>query len=142
MKMKPAKVIAARNMPGRFTDLVALFPPHVIRDETDYDNVIEFMDKLLARPKLTKGQTEYFETWTVLIGAYEDEHHAIDTSHCRGLDALKYLLEQNHMTASDLGNLLGNRSLGSKILRGERELSKTHLRILADRFKVDAGLFL
>lgn len=46
------------------------------------------------------------------------------------------------MTASDLGNLLGSRSLGSKILRGERELSKTHLRMLAERFKVDAGLFL
>jgi antitoxin component HigA of HigAB toxin-antitoxin module len=46
------------------------------------------------------------------------------------------------MTASDLGELLGNRSLGSKVLRGERELSKTHLRILAERFKVDAGLLL
>jgi HTH-type transcriptional regulator/antitoxin HigA len=117
-------------------------PPHVIRDENDYDNVIEFMDKLLARQKLTRGQTEFFETWSVLIGAYEDEHHAIDTSDISGLDSLKHLLEQNKMTASDLGLLLGNRSLGSKILRGERELSKTHLRILADRFKVDAGLFL
>jgi HTH-type transcriptional regulator/antitoxin HigA len=77
-----------------------------------------------------------------LVGAYEDVHHAIDTSDISGLDSLKYLLEQNSMTASDLGNLLGNRSLGSKILRGERELSKAHLRILADRFKVDAGLFL
>ena len=142
MRLKASKSIAARDMPGRFTDLVALLPPHVIRDETDYDNVIEFMDKLLARPKLTKGQTEFFETWTVLIGDYEDKHHAIDTSQISGLDALKYLLEQNDMNASDLGNLLGNRSLGSKILRGERELSKTHLRILADRFKVDAGLFL
>src|SRR3990172_2167970 len=142
MRIKSAKTISARNMPSRFTELVALLPPHVIRDEGDYDNVIEFMDKLLARPKLTKGQTEFFETWTLLIGAYEDEHHAIDTSEYRGLSALKYLLEQNDMTASDLGVLLGNRSLGSKILRGERELSKTHLRILADRFKVDAGLFL
>ena len=142
MSVKEAKTVSARKMPGRFLDLVALLPPHVIRDETDYDNVIEFMDKLLARPKLTKGQNEFFETWTVLIGAYEDEHHAIDTTNKTGLDALKYLMEHNDMTASDLGVLLGNRSLGSKILRGERELSKTHLRILADRFKVDAGLFL
>ena len=142
MSVKAAKAIAAKDMPSRFADLVALLPPHVIRDETDYDNVIEFMDKLLARAKLTKGQTEFFETWTVLVGVYEDEHYAIDTTDKTGLDALKYLLEQNSMTASDLGNLLGNRSLGSKILRGERELSKTHLRILADRFKVDAGLFL
>lgn len=142
MRVKSAKAMSARSMPSRFTDLVGLLPPHVIRDEGDYDNVIEFMDKLLARPKLTKGQTEFFETWTVLIGAYEDEHHAIDTSDISGLDSLKYLLEQNDMTASDLGELLGNRSLGSKILRGERELSKAHLRILAKRFKVDAGLFL
>jgi HTH-type transcriptional regulator / antitoxin HigA len=142
MSVKQAKAVAARNMPGRFTDLVALLPAHVIRDKLDYDNVIEFMDKLLARPKLTKGQTEFFETWSVLVGAYEDEHYAIDTSGISGLDALKYLLDENDMTASDLGNLLGNRSLGSKILRGERELSKAHLRILADRFKVDAGLFL
>lgn len=142
MRLKEAKVIAARDMPGRFTDLVALLPPHVMRDEADYDHVIEFMDRLLARPKMTKGQTEFFETWTVLIGAYEDEHHAIDTSDISGLEMLKHLLDQSKMTASDLGQLLGNRSLGSKILRGERELSKTHLRILADRFKVDAGLFL
>ena len=142
MSVKQAKAIKAQDMSGRFTDLVALLPPHVIRDEADYDNVIEFMDKLLARPKLTKGQSDFFETWSVLIGAYEDEHYAIDTSKYSGLDALKYLLEQNSMTASDLGVLLGNRSLGSKILRGERELSKAHLRILADRFKVDAGLFL
>src|SRR3990172_3967317 len=126
MSVKEVKAINAKKMPGRFLDLVTLLPPHVIRDEADYDNVIEFMDKLLARPKLTKGQTEFFETWTVLIGAYEDVHHAIDTSDISGLDSLKYLLEQSGMNASDLGNLLGNRSLGSKILRGERELSKTH----------------
>lgn len=142
MSMKTVQAIAARDMPGRFSDLVRLLPPHVIRDEADYDNVIAFIDKLLARPKLTKGQTEFFKTWTVLIGAYEDVHHYIDTSGISGLDSLKYLLEQSGMTASDLGNLLGNRSLGSKILRGERELSKAHLRILAERFKVDAGLFL
>ena len=142
MRAKHAKAIVAKDIPARFMELVALLPPHVIRDEADYDNVIEFMDKLLARPKLTKGQSEFFATWTVLIGAYEDEHHFIDTSDISGLDSLKYLLEQNNMTASDLGMLLGNRSLGSKILRGERELSKRHLRILADRFKVDAGLFL
>ena len=142
MNVKQVKAIAAEDMPGRFTDLVALLPPHVLRDESDYENVIEFTDKLLARPRLTKGQTDFFETWSVLIGAYEDEHHAIDTSDISGLDALKHLVEQNNMTASELGVLLGNRSLGSKILRGERELSKTHLRVLADRFKVNAGLFL
>lgn len=142
MTVREARSLDARDIPGRFADLVALLPPHVIRDEADYDAVIEFLDKLLARPKRTKGQLDFFETWSVLIAAYEAEHHTIDDGALTGLDALRHLLEEHQMTASDLGELLGNRSLGSKILRGERELSKTHLRILAERFKVDAGLFL
>jgi antitoxin component HigA of HigAB toxin-antitoxin module len=134
--------LTPRDIPGRFIDLVAMLPPHVIRDETDYDAVIDLLDKLLARPKLTKGQSEFFETWSVLVSAYERDHHSIDSTEITGLDALRHLIEENEMTASDLGELLGNRSLGSKILRAERELSKTHLRILADCFNVDAGLFL
>jgi antitoxin component HigA of HigAB toxin-antitoxin module len=46
------------------------------------------------------------------------------------------------MSAPDLGRLLGNRPLGAAILRGERGLSKTHIRTLADRFKANPGLFL
>ena len=45
------------------------------------------------------------------------------------------------MKPADLGRLLGNRSLASLILHGKRGLSKTHIRILADRFKVEPGLF-
>lgn len=142
MSVREARAVASEDMPARFKDLVALLPPRVIRNEADYDRVIDFMDKLLVRPNRTKDQIEFFETWSVLIGAYENEHHAIDTSDIRPLDALKHLLEENEMTASDLGQLLGNRSLGSKILRGERELSKSHIRKLANRFHVDAGLFL
>jgi hypothetical protein len=51
-------------------------------------------------------------------------------------------IEQNGMNASALGELLGNRSLGSKILREERELSKEHIRKLCERFAVSADLFI
>jgi HTH-type transcriptional regulator/antitoxin HigA len=136
------KLLAKRSLPAQFASLVALMPPRVIRDETDYDRAIAFMDCLLARPKLSNGQREFFETWSLLIADYEQKHHAIQTSDIGGLDILRHLLSENEMTASDLGELLGNRSLGSKILRGERELSKAHLRILAERFRVSPGLFI
>jgi len=141
---KKAKQFGLRpfnKMPKSFGGLCRLLPPRPIHDETDYDNAIEMLDSLVGF-ELNKDQLDYVVVMTTLVGAYEDVHHAIDTSNISGLDSLKYLLVQNSMTASDLGMLLGNRSLGSKILRGERELSKAHLRILADRFKVDAGLFL
>lgn len=142
MTVRQAKAIRSQDIPGRFVDLVALLPPHVIRDEADYDAVIELLDKVLARPKLTKGQTEFFETWSVLVAAYEAERFAVESEGDTGLDLLKRLLAEHEMTASELGELLGNRSLGSKVLRGERELSKTHLRILGKQFKVEPGLFL
>jgi len=50
-------------------------------------------------------------------------------------------MEQHALTASDPGRILGQRELGSKILRGDRELSKTHIRALADYFHVNAGMF-
>jgi antitoxin component HigA of HigAB toxin-antitoxin module len=37
---------------------------------------------------------------------------------------------------------LGNRALASLILRGQRQLSKSHIRKLADHFKVSPALFL
>lgn len=46
------------------------------------------------------------------------------------------------MKAADLSRLLGaDRTLGAKILRGERNLTVPHLRILAERFKVSPALF-
>jgi len=129
------------KMPKTFAGLSRMLPPRPIHNEADYDNAIEMLDSL-GGFDLNPDQDDYLVVMTTLVGEYEDEHHAIDTSDATGLPALKFLLEQNNMTGSDLGNLLGNRSLGSKILRGERELSKNHIRILAQRFKVDAGLFL
>jgi hypothetical protein len=71
------KAIDAPSIPEEFTELLAVMPPHVIRDDADYDAVIAFLDMLLARPKRSKGQAEFFETWAVLVAAYEADHHAI-----------------------------------------------------------------
>ena len=46
------------------------------------------------------------------------------------------------MSVSDLGRLLGQRELGSKLLREERQLSKTIIVKLADHFHVSPAYFL
>jgi HTH-type transcriptional regulator/antitoxin HigA len=143
-KTKKSNYIGLRpfnKMPRTFSGLSRMLPLRPIHDEAEYDCAIEMLDSLVGFD-LNNDQLDYLVALTTLVGAYEDEHYAIDTTDKTGLHALKDLMEHNNMTASELGLLLGNRSLGSKILRGERELSKTHLRILANRFNVDAGLFL
>jgi antitoxin component HigA of HigAB toxin-antitoxin module len=46
------------------------------------------------------------------------------------------------MTESDLGRLLGDRSLGHRILAGQRDLSKVHIRTLAAHFALDPAALL
>src|SRR3954467_2825667 len=100
------------KMPKTFAGLCRMLPPRPVHDKADYDNAIEMLDSLVGFD-LNNDQNDYVVVMTTLVGTYEDVHHAIDMSHISGLDSLKYLLEQNKMTASDLGELLGNRSLGS-----------------------------
>lgn len=133
--------ISTRDLPTSFDALVQIYPPRAIQDEVDYKNTQELIDALTNRPKLSKGQADYLETLTQLFEVYEEEHEAIDAS-LSPVDALKALLEQHGMSASDLGRLLGDRALGGRILSGDRELSKAHIRMLSSHFAVSADLFL
>ena len=133
--------LSFRGLPRTFEGLCRTFPPRPIRDDVDIANAGEMIDAL-AGHKLSEDQEDYLEVLSSLGGAYEDEHFRKDLSHVTAQEALRYLVGENGLTASALGEMLGNRSLGSKLLRGERELSKEHIRILAKRFKVSAALFL
>ena len=139
----PATKSVKEKLPGRFENLVGLMPPQALMDDMRYENMVEMIDRLMAAGKLTKGQELYMETLAQLVGAYEAQHHSIDTTDLSGVDALRLLLVENDMNASDLARLLGiHVSMGSKILNRERSLTIEHLRKLADRFKVRPGLFM
>jgi antitoxin component HigA of HigAB toxin-antitoxin module len=141
--MATIKSASKNKLPGRFDELVHIMPPQAIKDEVQYENTAEVIDRLMAQGKLTKGQSLYLETLVQLVEAYEARHHAIDTSDLSGLDSLKHLLRENGMKGPDLARLLGvHASVGAKILRGERALTVDHIRKLVARFKVSATLFL
>jgi HTH-type transcriptional regulator/antitoxin HigA len=129
------------QIPTDWASLVGLYPLSPIRDNVVYDNVCEIIDAMAGRD-LNKDQGDFLESLSILIEAYDREHNQICTSRMSPIEALKFLLEENHMTASDLGRLLGHRTLGSPILRGRRNLTLRHIKILAERFKVSASLFL
>jgi HTH-type transcriptional regulator/antitoxin HigA len=139
----PTTRTANQKLPRSFNALVAEMAPQALMDDVHYDNTIEMIDRLMADGKLTKGQELYLETLVQLVQAYEAKHHAIDTDDLTGIDALRHLLAENDMNASDLARLLGvHASMGSKILKGERSLTVEHLRTLTDRFKVRPELFM
>ena len=143
LAMIDTTAVHSNLLPDSFNELNTLHQLRPIRDEVDYDNAVEIVDRLAVLDTRTQDQEDYLGTLAELIGKYDDEHYARALDHITPLESLKYLMEQNSMNGSQLGELLGgNRSLGGKILRGERELSKAHIRTLAAHFKISPGLFL
>lgn len=129
-----------KALPRTYTELVAMLPPRPIHDDADLANATEVIDRL-AGHALNADQEDYLEALSTFVEAYEQERYPISDGRVSPLEALKFLLDENGETASDLGRLLGNRTLGSAILAGKRSLSKAHIKKLAERFKVEPGLF-
>ncbi|MDR3554157.1 MAG: hypothetical protein P4L55_05345 [Syntrophobacteraceae bacterium] len=121
-------------------------PPQVwpLRTEEHYLEARNIVDKLAIKgeEELTDAECDQLEVFSVLMEKYEEEHYSIGQLNLSPIEFLKILMRESGMSPSDLGRLLGDRSLGHKILAEERNLSKTHIKILSEHFKVDAGAFL
>ncbi|MSU50728.1 MAG: transcriptional regulator [Opitutus sp.] len=123
-----------------YAGLCRLLTPRRIHDKVDLANVVEITDALAGR-KLSPDQEDYFDLLCSLIEAYEREY--VPAPKAGGLETLRHLLAVHGMKAADLSRLLGtHRTLGAMILRGDRQLTLEHVRVLAKYFKVSADLFL
>ncbi len=134
--------MSARKIPKTWSGLIRLYSLRPIRDEAAYDTACDALAPLSIMNNMTKDQEDYLEALSTLVEAYENIHHKIDLSHLSPTDILKFLVEENNMSAGDLGRLLGDRTLGSKVLTGKRSLSQANIAALCKRFKVSADLFL
>ena len=110
-----------------------------IHKKSDYQNAFAVAAELASRDDLTSEQADYLEILTKIIADYEEEH--IKMSKHSSKEILEFLVEENQMSGSDLGRILGNRTLGPALLRGQRSLSKSHIKKLAEYFSVSPALF-
>ncbi len=140
-KARPIKKRYARPEPA-YQALIDTLPLRPLRTEQDYDAAAEMLDTLAVRAEgsLQRGEQDYFDTLTLLVEAYDRDHVAPPKS-CDPIEMLQHLMAESRLTQADLGRLLGNRALASLVLNRHRKLSKTHIRILADHFKVSPALF-
>jgi HTH-type transcriptional regulator/antitoxin HigA len=128
------------KLPKKYVDLVGLFTPRPLHDDVDYRNALGVLDTMVGF-KLNADQDDYFGAISTFVEKYEAEHHAIERSTLSPIQLIRSLMEEHKMTESDLGRLLGDRSLGHRILSGERELSKIHIRTLAEHFSLNPSSF-
>lgn len=113
-----------------------------ISSEREFKRVVKFMNGLLD----VVGDDERHELAGLLdvvgqfVEEYETTHHAIPDTEPR--EVLRFLLEQNGLTQSDLAVEIGGQSVVSSILSGRRSINARQAKALAERFGVSAAVFL
>ena len=137
----PAAVAA---LPRSYLALMAEFPLRPIRSAAEYDRAAAILHRLaLQEGGLDAGAEGYLEVLEALIERYDLKHHPIHADGLSPTQLLNVLVEQAHMSVSELGVLLGSKGAASELLSGKRkEPSKAQIAKLCARFKVDAGVFL
>lgn len=74
-----------------------------------------------------------------VIAAYEAEHYPIAPAPAR--EVLRFLMQEHGLRQSDLPEI-GSQGVVSEILNGKRALNTRQIQALAQRFGVDARVFL
>src|SRR6266404_133088 len=112
-----------------------------IRTEREYDAAVERLNSLVNELGDNPKDPRYrlIETLSVLIGAYDREHHSLPEA--SSIEVIRFLMEEHGLTQKDLPEI-GSQGVVSEILAGRRALNVRQIQTLAARFGVDPGAFL
>ena len=109
----------------------------------DYEEALTLVEYLIEH----QPDSPLIDMLTAKIDKYEDESPEFAAFNARvatipsGVALLRTLMDQYHLTQSDLENEIGKKSLVSRILNGQRTLTLDHMRALAKRFGLPVSAF-
>jgi len=120
---------------------------HII-DDVHYEEALALIETLLeqARDDPDDPLNGLIELLTQAIANYEAEQEPLQAFHQQAQSVpadvaiLRLLMEQHHLGTADFPEI-GDKSLISRIARGERNLTKQHIEKLAARFQIAPGSF-
>ena len=115
-------------------------PMLAIRNAKEYDAAVARLNELVDEVGDNPRDPRYrlIDTLSVLIEAYDDEHHEIPE--VSGIDLLKFLMEQHGLAQGDLPEV-GTQGVVSDILDGRRALNVRQIAGLSKRFNLPPGAF-
>ena len=122
-----------------YLELVLEFPLASIQSEQHFAQAQRVIDRLLARGKLDEGAETYLDALSDLVGAYEDEHHAIEPA--SDAEMLRHLMNAKGVSQIQLSREAAlPKSTISEVLAGKKPFSRQMMRKLADYFDLDASV--
>jgi HTH-type transcriptional regulator / antitoxin HigA len=132
--------ILDRATEREYLELVRAFPLVSIRDDAHLDAAVGVIDRLIEKRDRSAAEEAYLGALTDLVETYEDAHVAIPAA--TGVEALRYLMEENGLTQADLVPEFGTPSIVSEVLSGKRRLALEHIKRLSARFGLPADVFI
>jgi len=111
--------------------------------KADYKAAVELAEYLVE----FDPSNPLIDMLTAKIDRYENESpdfaefNALLASTPPGVSMLRFLMDQHGLTQSDFENEIGQRSLVSRILNGDRNLTVEHMKALAKRFNLPVSMF-
>jgi HTH-type transcriptional regulator / antitoxin HigA len=110
-----------------------------IRSEADYQAASAEAERLWGSP-LGTPEGDRLDLLATLIDAYEAERHPIDPPD--PIDAVKFRMEQQGLSARDLQRILGGRVRAEEVLARRRPLTLAMIRKLHDRLGISAEVLI
>ncbi|KQO34835.1 DNA-binding protein [Flavobacterium sp. Leaf82] len=107
-----------------------------IKKEKDYDLALERVNALFDAIPNT-NESDELDILVTLIEKYEQIHYPILEPD--PIEAIKFMMEQNGLTATDLGIILNSRSRVSEIFNRKRALTITQIRVLNEKLHIPAA---
>ncbi len=112
----------------------------VIKSRDQYDNYCKTLDALIFDDSSGPQKEDEMELLTLLIERYDQENSILEE--VDPVRLLKSLMEDHHLKAKDLVNILGvSKGLISDILNYKKGLSKEVIRKLSSYFKLGQEAF-
>jgi len=107
--------------------------PKVLKTERDHRAGLAHVEGLLAQPAPDEAE---LELWALLIEKYEEEHFPIKVPD--PIEAIRFRMEQEDLTPTDLQPYLRSKSKVSEIMNRKRPLSLSMIRALNKGLKISA----
>ena len=110
-----------------------------IKTEQDYENTLNRIDQLMDAIPNTQEMDE-LDILATLVEAYEEKYYKIEAPD--PISAIKFRMEQENLQQKDLIPLFGDKSIVSKILKGQRKLTVDMIRNLNQHLKIPFEVFM
>jgi len=123
-----------------YSQLVAQVAPKVIETETEYEEVLGEVEKLLFKKNRTAEEDTLYDLLVMLVEKYEAEHYPIETPHPSAM--IEHLLDARGKQDAELVAVLGSFQRVAELLEGKTVPTHTEAEALGEFFKVNVELFL